>query len=356
MPFEPGAREATASIDTEDRHPAHLFSADQIAPPERPSYRMGIMLDFFDPSLEREFRTQFVVSQLKHIRVAVIVGAVLMIGFGLIDWFLNGEQPNQMVAWSTKLFVFLPMAAAFITFTYSNRYIRHAQLISFLAIAVVALLWTVLISDGVHRYLFQMPNLVASVFYALFFVGLTLKFSVPLTVILCLLYSITLSRFDLQSQMISALVFSLALILGLLFLCAYQRETVSRSLFLRNKEKQQAARRHIEENERDLEWLRSLAAFLRHEVRQPVALVSSSLDIMRLHQPKDDIKEQIKNAETGVRHVWNLIDRATRATDLEAFVRESQARSVDAGQLIGDLVNEFGQTYTGVGFTYPTSR
>ena len=149
-----------------------------------------------------------------------------------------------------------------------------------------------------------------------------------------------------------ALVVSITVTLGLLLLCAYQRETVARQLFVKNKDEQRAAQRRIQENQRDLEWLRGLATFLRHEVRQPVALVSSSLDIMQLHKPADDITHQIKNAETGVRHVWSLIDRATRATDVETFVRQSHPQWVDINSLVADLTEDFGQTFSGVSFQY----
>ena len=89
-----------------------------------------------------------------------------------------------------------------------------------------------------------------------------------------------------------------------------------------------------------------------------MALVSSSLDIMQLHGPSGDIGQQIKTAESGVRHVWNLIDRATRATDVEAFVRQSRPLWVDAGSLVGGLVEDFRQTVSGVRFAYeaPSSR
>ncbi len=317
---------------------------------------MGTLLEFQDHALEQEFRTQFVASQLKHIRIAVIAAVFLMYGFGIIDAILYGDEINHLRVWSTRLLFFTPMAIAFIIFTHKDLYIENAQLIGVSCVIIVGLTWTLMISDGVHRSMFLMPNLVESALYSLFFMGLTLRFSIPATIFLCVLYSIVLYHLDVSSKMNVAIAFSVFGILGLMTLCAYQRETVARTLFIKNKDEQQAARRHIQENQRDLEWLRGLAAFLRHEVRQPVALVSSSLDIMQLDQPGKDITYHIKNAETGVRHVWNLIDRATRATDVEAFVRQSQARRTDVGTLVSRLVEEFGQTFSGVRFAYEESR
>ncbi len=314
---------------------------------------MGPLLDFLDRRQEQEFRTEFVLSQLPNIRIAVISIVFIMIFFGAIDSLLYRDETNLLQIWSARLFIFVPMAIAFVIFTYNQRYIERSQIIGFIAAALVGALWLLFIAeDGLHRSLFLMPNLIESCICVLFLIGLTLKYSIPLVAFLCFLYSFILYNYDLSSRMNIALVVSITVTLGLLILCAYQRETVARQLFVKNKEEQRAANRRLQENQRDLEWLRGLAAFLRHEVRQPVALVSSSLDIMQLHKPTNDITHQIRNAETGVRHVWSLIDRATRATDVEAFVRQSRPRWVDLDSLVGDLAEDFRQTYSGVRFVY----
>ncbi len=353
MVFGLGAKNPTTKVDPAGGHadPSQLSASLPAA--ERTPRQMRLLLDFQDEGLEREFRTQFVVSQLQHIRIAVVFAVGLMIGFGLIDSMLYGDETDQVRLWSARLLIFTPMAMIFVVYTYSDHYTRNAQSIGFWSAAMVGTIWLIMISDdGLHRSLFLMPNLIESAVYALFLIGLTLKYSVFLTLYLVLLYSFILLDYDLSARMNVAISLSLIVILGLLILCAYQRETVARTLFLRNKDEQQAARRHILENQRDLEWLRGLAAFLRHEVRQPVALVSSSLDIMQLNEPKETIAQQIQNAETGVRHVWSLIDRATRATDVEAFVRQSQAEPVDVPTLVGTQIEEYRQTYSGVRFRF----
>ena len=353
MVFDQGAKGPITKIDSNGGQtgPAQLAAASQTG--ESTARRMRFLLDFDDDGLEREFRTQFVVNQLRHIRIAVVFAVGLMLGFGLIDTLLYGDETDQFRLWSGRLLLFTPMAIIFVIFTHTDQYIRYAQPVGFGSAAMVGTIWLIMISDdGLHRSLFLMPNLVESAIYSLFLIGLTLKYSFFLTIFLGILYGIILFDYGLSVRMNVAIVLSLIVILGLLILCAYQREIVARTLFLKNKDEQRAASRHILENQRDLEWLRGLAAFLRHEVRQPVALVSSSLDIMQLNEPKAAIAEQIRNAETGVRHVWSLIDRATRATDVEAFVRQSEAQPVDVSSLVSVLVDEYRQTYSGVRFRF----
>jgi signal transduction histidine kinase len=53
-------------------------------------------------------------------------------------------------------------------------------------------------------------------------------------------------------------------------------------------------------------------------------------------------------ASQGAKDVWNLVERASRATDAEAFVRQSQLQSIDLLGLLGELVRHQQQTYSGI--------
>ena len=91
----------------------------------------------------------------------------------------------------------------------------------------------------------------------------------------------------------------------------------------------------LNQDARYLEWLRSMASFLRHEVRQPLAQINSSIELSRLIlQNHSRATPYLSNATLGVHQVSSLIERASRATDIEAFVRESKSELVDLVQLL----------------------
>ena len=113
---------------------------------------------------------------------------------------------------------------------------------------------------------------------------------------------------------------------------------------------QELARQHHVDESR-LEWLQQLASFLRHEVRQPVAQINSSIEVIQLNSDLvGHLKPYIDAAVLGARDVWNLIERASRATDARAFVRQSQPQSVDLLNLLNELVRGHQQTYSGTHF------
>ena len=109
--------------------------------PDHASDRMGPLLNFLDHRQEREFRTEFVISQLTHIRIAVISVVVIMLFFGVIDSILYGDETDFLRIWSARLFIFVPMAVVFVMITYRERYVENAQIIGFTAAALVGALW-----------------------------------------------------------------------------------------------------------------------------------------------------------------------------------------------------------------------
>jgi signal transduction histidine kinase len=116
-----------------------------------------------------------------------------------------------------------------------------------------------------------------------------------------------------------------------------------------NIEREALSRQH-QADARYISWLQQLAGFLRHEVRQPVAQINSSVELIHLTSHDDQLKPYIASASQGVRHVWNLIERASRATDAEAFVRQGQAQPIDLPRLLRELMGSYQQTHSGIDF------
>jgi signal transduction histidine kinase len=150
-------------------------------------------------------------------------------------------------------------------------------------------------------------------------------------------------------------IFSLCALLG------YTRELVLRADFATQFELAEAQKELAQEREalarqhqsdiRYLDWLRQLAQFLRHEVRVPVAQITSSIELIQLaHNHDDKLQSLITNASLSARDVWNLVERASQATDAEAYVRQSVAQPVELQELLRVVVATYRQSYSGIDF------
>ena len=74
----------------------------------------------------------------------------------------------------------------------------------------------------------------------------------------------------------------------------------------------------LQTDSRHLDWLRRLATFLRHEVRQPIAQITSSIEVISLNAEHDEpMSLQLRNVSNGARDVWNLVERVAAPQTLK---------------------------------------
>ncbi|WP_284278439.1 sensor histidine kinase [Mesorhizobium huakuii] len=192
-------------------------------------------------------------------------------------------------------------------------------------------------------------SIIMTCIYGFFFSGLFFRFSVIACLFSTLIYLFAILTANLDGALTVSLVASLIVVFLLLALAAYQKEQLSRRLFVTETKARRALASQSRHDSRYLQWLRSLADFLRHEVRQPVAQVSTSIELIQLEGPHNKrVEKFLANAADGTRHIANLIERATRATRIETFVRQGKSQDVRLDGLIIELVDAYRQTYSGL--------
>jgi signal transduction histidine kinase len=193
-------------------------------------------------------------------------------------------------------------------------------------------------------------NLFFLLIFGFVLIGVRFYYAIVSSIVVSVFYTIMLFR-NLNS--LGELMYFIYQIVTIFCLCAllgYTRELILRADFATQFELAEARSVKERADTRYLDWLRSLAAFLRHEVRHPIAQIHSSLELIQLSHTKESISDYVANASNAAQHVWNLIERASRATDAEAFVRQSHARLIDLACLVREVVDRFRQTHSGVKF------
>ena len=112
----------------------------------------------------------------------------------------------------------------------------------------------------------------------------------------------------------------------------------------KQQEERQALAQQHQYDRQYLEWL-------RHEVRQPVAQITSSVELIQLQKAQNrDLQPYIDSALLGAQHVWNLIERASLATDAVAFVRQCRPQPLELRGLVEKVVTGYEQTHYGLKF------
>lgn len=86
------------------------------------------------------------------------------------------------------------------------------------------------------------------------------------------------------------------------------------------------------------EYLERIADRLSHELRTPIAVVSSSLDNLRTRAIPEDAQVYIARAEEGVHRLTAILTRMSEATRLEQTLRATERERFDLGRVVSGCV------------------
>lgn len=309
-------------------------------------------LTFRHPDEESKYRARVLGNSIGHIRFSVVFGLLLVIAYGPLDALMYADGLSIQYVHIVRYAIITPVVIIVLLNTFYAWYIENSQKVGLVCLSLIGISWALFYyKEDTVIVMYIFPAIVMTMIYVFFFVGLFFINSLFLCVIIVVVHSIMICFANVPVPVILNLVPSLVVIFFLLAMATYQKELLSRQLFISEIRERETLERQVHADSRYLNWLRQLAKFLRHEVRQPVAQINSSIELIGVTYTDDDrLRPYLANAALGAQHVWNLVERASRATDAEAFVRQSQAHLIDLNQLIAELVESHKRTVSGVDF------
>jgi signal transduction histidine kinase len=279
------------------------------------------------------------------IRFALIVGLAIMIVWGLLDPYVYLDPASLRLARLIRYGWMCPILAVLVLTTFASRYVQISQLTGVILSSAFAVGWSVLTyGTNIIVIVAAFPAVVMTTCYVFFFCGIFFRYAfVGGAFINAVFFPAVLSVYA-PAGMALITIASMITIFLLLTMAAYQKELLSRQLYVSELRERQKDGRY-------LQWLRQLAGFLRHEVRQPVAQINSSIEIAQLASKADErLASHLDSAASGTQHVWNLIERASRATDAEAFVRQWRPQPIDLARLLAEQIDASQRVSSGIEF------
>jgi signal transduction histidine kinase len=310
-------------------------------------------LSFKRPEQESEYQHFILKFTISHIRFSLVMAMVIIVLYGFIDPFIYENRESLIYALLVRFFVVLPAPILIFLLTFHRRYPAYASLAGCLGTSAVSFGFYLINSHNSNALIviYTFPAIVMATIYSFFSIGLFFRYAISTAVLANAIYSLALWTTDLPLPTALAADISMCTILLMLAIAAYQKELISRQLFVSEMREREAMVRQQQNDRRYLAWLRQLAVFLRHEVRHPVAKINSSIEVIQLACTNDDqLRPHFTSAILGTQDVWNLIERASRATDAEAFVRQYQPQWTDLRHLLEEQLESFGQSNFGIAF------
>ena len=309
----------------------------------------------FPVHLEAEFRLRYNESNAPIASTGILIGIFIMLAFYFWDVVVD-------YAHSTQTLIVRLLVAAWMVFTIRLPQRMRVKYCQELFASTIALggLGVVLIISIVHDGLnIGLSGVMIVLMFNFGFLRLLFIPSLISGGIVCLAYIVAAIIAGLDPLLIVANNFFLVSSLFAGASVTYLLERLFRDQFLAERElirEREILAQRSRNDTRYLAWLRQLAVFLRHEVRHPVAQISSSIEIAQLASKDDErIAPHLERAILSSQHVWNLIERASSATDAEAFVRRFQPNWTDLQKLLAEQVEVFRHSNSGVQFELRSS-
>jgi signal transduction histidine kinase len=118
-------------------------------------------------------------------------------------------------------------------------------------------------------------------------------------------------------------------------------ELVSRDRFLgRQRLEHEYARRLASERER-VEWLSLVAGFTRHELRNAMAGIGTSLQLLERTEVPGDGATYVERATRSLDFMRGVLRKVADATSLEAALEAQEMRDVDLSRLVAERAEDF---------------
>lgn len=311
-----------------------------------------VSLSFRDRNLERSFGEIRFQNSRSLIRGACALGALLIASFAFLDEVF---VPADVIGVSRALhfLVIIPSLLAALLITYLTR--SHVVATTGLAVAIslVGLMWTVLlILAGPDTTIYYFPKVIMTLLFALFMLGLPFRIGAPLAWGISLVHIATtyLAFSEISAEQLLASAFPILAICAIATYAAYQINMTSRQLYLQSValRAEQAAREDAD-NAR-LDWLENMARFLRHELRNTIIGISSSLELLKFKGVDLQAQVYIDRALRSVTYMRKLVNDSSEATALELSLEQDQPNPVELSSWLHDQVEVYRQSYEGRDF------
>ncbi|NOQ64804.1 MAG: HAMP domain-containing protein [Methyloprofundus sp.] len=105
-------------------------------------------------------------------------------------------------------------------------------------------------------------------------------------------------------------------------------------------------------NEKRVLWLETMARFLKHELKNSSAGITTSLDwIERSCEQNEDILKYLERARTSMNTMDSLLDSAANASDLEANLYKEKQSNIDIGETVKKHITELSPLYPDISIT-----
>jgi len=304
--------------------------------------RRPLALTFLDRKLEADYRRREFDANQRWTSAMMICASILAAAFAPVDKFL---VPADVVAITTamRLVVVTPIPLIGVV---ANWLLRHhlfaRDLFMACGLVVIGAIWTLLIAIGGPASVpYHTVAMIHTLLIAFFLLDVPFRFAVPAGLIVTVPFIVGVWMIDTTLDRSLLAYGGIPAVLLISTGALYRYESLSRDQFIAERQSQidVGARLAAEADRR--RWLELFAGFLRHELRNAIAGIGSSLELLRRIVAEPPGAEYVDRAARSLQFMRRMLQQVAEATTLEAALKRADREVVDLSALVRERIRDF---------------
>jgi signal transduction histidine kinase len=307
---------------------------------------------FADRGVEREFRRYYADNFMAQTRFASLLGTITAAAYLLVDgMFLNRPAADFMR--SFRYFYMIPVPLAWVLLLSIPR-LRQWWMYWVVTATGIPIGWSFAVMTqigGVAAFFYGGVGLLQVSLFLCLLLRIPASLALPGMLIMLAPFYFVIFGFgapvvEVLNPFISVTSVSLLSIMLALRMERDQRAAYMNERAIHTLREQQSAA------DRDkIAWLSNVTGFLRHELRNAITGISSSVALIRRKLPDPSLDEYFARAQRSADFMRDLLRRTAEATSLEAALRDERVASVPLHELAADVVEHYRVSYSEIQFT-----
>jgi len=309
----------------------NIRSPVQAAQAELPIHRLT--LNFLSKEREAAYRQAQIRNLVGGVRFAGCAALGIHMIFMYLDYLVLGDQMATMTY--IRTLVLMPAIVALMAFTYHNRFERFGQ---------VATAGTVLINSSAMA----LSNLLFGPDTTMYFVGGTVMILMYGYVLLALRFAVAAPICTFTAAISLAVVVEQQLpaeqtvtAIEVLILCICIMSLGGYRMEISNRREYYSAEQLLTQERHEREWLGLVAGFVRHELKNSVAGIGSSLQLISGTNHHELRAEYVSRATRSLQFMRRFLDQVAAATNMESALRLQESDVVSLSELVTACVEDF---------------
>lgn len=334
--------EGTAFVDiARARAPVQPLEAQDARPATQTPSAVCRLLTFRDPALESEYLEREFQGQRKAIIINIVIAGLLLAAFAALDSVL---LPAEVLgAFGTARFaVQLPLLALAVVVIARCEAARVQIHVTILMMTVCQLCWPVLLALGGPATLGYLSlALIQTTIGTYFMVGLPVRWSIPIVALVCSLFlgvAVVQGMPPAPTIMYGVGWMTIAIIGGF---GAFRAENAMRRQFIATRRSEAEYRERLAAEAELNRWLTRFADVLRHELKNAIVGVDSSLQLVQLSAGAGPVSQYVARGQRSVAFMRKLLDQVANATTLEAALEAQTLEALDLSEMLDGLIADF---------------